>query len=561
MSYYRGKEFDYQDPRWKGFENEFPKIRMFLNNIHGRNPSHCMWKAIDKGKQKRQAFNYGAGSTFNWVKEKIFIHNKTGYEIFFSISPYECYKFKKVKGKKKRLKQWRLLLKRCFVIDIDCGPEENVKREALLNIDSTCQQYGIPYTHLVKSRNGFQVYWTISGEIENDIWIAGQRRLISLFKSDPAIVNILQDMRIPCMYHWKGNSEGYFVDIEFKEAVPRYQLEKFREAIGLDETMVELLNPSLVPVVPKIKLRKPETFLKGQYHLHDEVGEILENSRKDQELLRSYLNIREDRSARIHCPFHQDNIPSSAILLHSNGHYIFVCKSSKCGKSGDFVEMVKQKENISGKELVNRVLELCDDFGLNEKSIRLRNYFEYLDKNLESINNNPPIIFSNYTKADKPLIEYLIKIHEFAKSKIINNDLKFPGSLSEIQKYMGISTVHRSTKKLYFLVFMGLIQRLKESDIPSKCLEENKRYSQEKGYRNNISWWHIPEYTDEILKEAFGRLKELRLHRINLANINQERILKAFGKDTLDRVFVGSSTFNRVLEVAKESEFESRGAA
>jgi hypothetical protein len=286
---------------------------------------------------------------------------------------------------------------------------------------------------------------------------------------------------------------------------------------------------------------------------NEEINEVYAYAKSDLGILCNYLNIKSTNIKRFKCPFHKDVHPSASIT-NLNGNWIFTCFSKKiCGVHGDVVRIIEKQENLRGRALTSRVFEICGRENQWESIKRIHYHTEYLSKNLDLI-FNPPLSFTCiytknkrkssgiYSKNDMKMIKFLAKIIETAKSKIINNDRKFPCSLGEFRDGTG-ERKEISNKKLYILVYMGFITRIREDEIPKACIGAYKAYKTKKRHANGISWWMIPEYTGDTLIHAFEMQKRLRKHKINLNNFNEDTIRGIFGDTEADRVYIGKSTY------------------
>jgi len=538
------------------------EIQRFLTDIHGSNSVtllRAIWGSAPKnqkrGRTRKSYFIYSNSieSDFKWIYQ---YNSISKYEIFFSINPHTYSK---------------KLPPRCFVIDMDLGSnDEGVFKSSLDTATETCTKNHIPFTHMVRTRNGFHLYWTISEDIPCELWIAVQKHLILLFNSDKTIKSPSQLMRLPFTKHWKGNEYSSLTTVDFTGEQP-YKLEHFTRAIGildLEKTEEEeskrlladmfspkdgssaLISESVLKPSNKKPAFKPFRNRRGipsaladkrNSERYKKFGKLFASTKSDLSLLLKYIDFTPKNISSFPCPFHDDHNPSAGIFL-KDGNYVFQCFSDKCGITGDIITLIIKREGLKGPDLLNRVKEI-NGIERKEKSL---NFKDYLNGNLKFFNLGVDGFISSsiYTKADKTLIQYLLDFTEFAKTKMKNEDRKFSASLPEIQKAFGIKQVHNSSKKLYFLVFMGLVERIQETEIPETQVLKRTEYKESKGHKNPISWWIIPEYNEELIKSAFEKLKELRNAKINLENFNRTVLRNAFGEEEVKRVFVGDSDFN-----------------
>ena len=564
---------DYQSESWQGFSKNIPVLETFFESIHGKRNSISTWRYIDKsGIMPPHNSVY---KTLDKVAEIVYSENLERREVFFSIRP-----FGKIKG------NWQQRDARCFVVDLDLGTEdEGIKMAALTKAEEVCEAHKIPYTFLVSSRNGYHFYWSLAERVDYFTWKNGQMLLASLFgdKADKTITNPSQDMRLPATLHWKGNPSPYFVNLTPTAHIYPYSLKDFSKAIGLpneEDWMCAALTGSYshIPEILRPKVSEPKTpempildvpvkdvsevssntiskqFKKslGQTsQRYIEIGEAINSARSKLYLLQEFTGRVENVGTLFCCPYHADKSPSANFIKSNNGNYLFHCFA--CKFSADIVELIRKFKFLEGWELVKYVLEMSDRKDLiisYSKSVGFGDYLE-TNKSVFNLLNPPSKFLSNYTKPDRKLIKCLWKFYTLANKKIKNSDRKFPASLTEIQKHLKIKKLQNSSKKIYFFVFMGLVKRLKDDQLPEGQLEINENFCKGKGYSNRTSWWIIPEYDEELLKNAFVKLKQLRENRITLENISEKTILKVFGQEAVDLVFVGQTTWMELIRRKK----------
>jgi hypothetical protein len=550
---------------WRFFKKKIiPEIEKFLKEIHGKAVPNCIWKAVKHGKKGAKSFSKGP---FSSVQEWLYLYNfEWKYEIFYSIHPYEASLLPPEERRKNRVNKWRKCPARCFVLDVDCGTsKEQIKANELKVRMSLCQDMAIPPNHVIHSRNGFHLYWTITEDIDDNTWVFVQKKLAEIFNGDPKICSPVQDMRLPLLAHWKGENEPFPVVWNMIDTSPSYSLLPFMHGIGLktiedfegvldeyheymgipkpfDASILKQKRTKKKPKVPVPgKLELPivvDAQLKSLNPLssYEEIGGVLNKIRSDKELLLKYLGVSPSNLSKFKCPFHDDRNPSAGIK-NIKGNYVFKC-FAKCTK-GDIIELIKKKEGLEGSLLIQRVLGFCE-MRLEEFS-KKKGWDAYLDRNISFLLNPPPIYNGSYTKNDQKLLSFIATFNEASKGKLKNEDLKFAFSLGEIAKKTGHKREEVSSRKLYMGVYMGLVNRLTEQEIPVNCLEETKAYSARKCHKNIVSWWTIPEYTEDLMKEALIRLKCLRSHKINTLNLTAQKIKETLGQDVADLMFVGTS--------------------
>lgn len=68
----------------------------------------------------------------------------------------------------------------------------------------------------------------------------------------------------------------------------------------------------------------------------------------------AHYGIKIDKNNHIKCPFHQDDKPSCKIYIDTNTYNCF-----GCGKSGDQIQFIQDKENSNKHEALKKAAELA----------------------------------------------------------------------------------------------------------------------------------------------------------------------------------------------------------
>lgn len=537
-------------------ENDFlknlPVTKRFLADVHGESNPYLIWKP----KKHWSGKVYGGGKQrLEAMAERLRRHNiEWKNEIFFSVHPFGFTWTKDRKGK--RTRRWFKKPARCFVVDFDCGtPDERAKQSCLETAENLCKTIGAPYTHLVWSRNGFHLYWTIEEGIDEKTWVRVQKRLADVFGSDPMIILATQDMRLPGTFHWKGNSAGYMVDVAFAGVEP-YSLKEFMNLVGV-KTQEQMIADALSGAVDSAPTSKAASLVlpgrienqAGDWSMagtpnskvnskrRREVAEAIQTSREDLHLICGYVGVPINEHTRFCCPYHSDKHPSAGIFKAERA-YIFKCQSKRCRMQGDIVELIKRVEGLKGekKKLYEGVLKLAGRDDLIRGGMESA-HGAYLDRNLGFV-LSPHSLVCNYTTRTQWLSEFLNSLLEIAKTKIKNPDCKFPASISEIAKHTN-QTYRQAAHKLYLCRLAGLIEI---ASIPDACRESQERFKKARGVKNDTSWHFVPEWTEEKIKDAVEILSKASAKGINTKSCTRETVREAFGEAFEQRVFHGHAT-------------------
>jgi DNA primase len=70
----------------------------------------------------------------------------------------------------------------------------------------------------------------------------------------------------------------------------------------------------------------------------------------------AYYKIQPDKHHQIKCPFHDDDKPSCKIYPETNTYHCFAC-----GKTGDVIQFIQDKEGITKREAILRATALINN--------------------------------------------------------------------------------------------------------------------------------------------------------------------------------------------------------
>ncbi len=181
----------------------------------------------------------------------------------------------------------------------------------------------------------------------------------------------------------------------------------------------------------------------------------------------AHYNIKIDKNNHIKCPFHQDDKPSCKIYIDTNTYNCF-----GCGKTGDVIQFIQDKENCSKHEALKIATELA---GLPTETCQLDR-----QANVKAGNNNIDAMGIAEARGKRAEAE-----------KLPNRQSGFT-ELFEKQK----ESLPRSPKALEYLKQRGLNQEL------------------EIGYNSGINWKKLKQCITFSLKDKNGNITSLYGRRI-----------------------------------------------
>jgi len=112
-------------------------------------------------------------------------------------------------------------------------------------------------------------------------------------------------------------------------------------------------------------------------------------------------------------------------------------------------------------------------------------------------------------------------------------------------------TPGKTANRLGILAYLGLINKLSESEIPEHFLREARHQAALKKHKNIISFYSIPSYCYSSLSFSEEKAKEFKKKHLSVKGWSREMILRVLGKKEADRVYPQ-------MEGKKISEFNER---
>lgn len=113
----------------------------------------------------------------------------------------------------------------------------------------------------------------------------------------------------------------------------------------------------------------------------------------------------------------------------------------------------------------------------------------------------------------------------------------FFASNAYIANFLGNYTLATTNKVINLFAVLGLIEKVKESDIPGQLLYESKVIADKRNLGNIISYYIVPPMIDR-LDEAEKRAILLSKNSVYYTNINRTRIAFVFGEEFAQKIYV-----------------------
>ena len=266
-------------------------------------------------------------------------------------------------------------------------------------------------------------------------------------------------------------------------------------------------------------------FLKGKYVEAKEFRKVK---------LNVFFNEYREINKYYQCSLIKEN--SSWISVDENGEYRYFSRKPN-GKVFifDILDLLQIVYKINYKDVLIWLKDeldiiIQDKFFINESDKYLENIdFIYSDDFTDSITKKVSKEKEDiYLELNKIGLENL-----FSKTLTHMENSMFFASTSYIkQRLNGRYSASTINKAINTFSVLGMINKVKEEDIPIEFREGNKRKVQ-----NFTSYYSIPKISDRfsIIEEKSSLLDK---HNLSYYNLTKKKVLEVFDKDTFDEVYI-----------------------
>lgn len=448
--------------------------------------------------------------------------------------------------------------------DFDAGKDVNkqyypldVTKEYKRKCIEKVNQFQHKPSFIVETRNGIHVYWLVDEDATIEEFEECQKRLMYYFDSDKAIKSPERIMRLPG-YNWAKDVDNVYmcsvlecndVRYDIKSIIDKLPKIEKGEDIGATKRDNNNISVSLS--------RPPKDLSDNISHLRMESIEQLQAViNPEHVILSTYEEVYEYLKKQdlqlflglprvFNCIFHEDNNPSANIYQdYKTGYYWYKCFSESCGVVKDIISITENLLNCNTPYALNflrRVYKI--DFVETEWQKQKK---EVLDCNIvllldiERFKNIAPETYSRI----RYYIPDLIVIMNFARNKIYTENFTdskglplFYASLGYLQELCGCHSRKRINKIITLLTYLGLINKLDESEIPEFLFKESKYKAVLKKQRKIISYFSFPSYCDEILTSVENKAKKFKLNGLSMKGLSREMILRTLGEEEANRMY------------------------
>jgi predicted transcriptional regulator len=380
-------------------------------------------------------------------------------------------------------------------IDFDVNIETNKKSKVqeLLNFE-------LKPNYIIETKRGIQVFWKSENNKQNYATIVSM--LIDKFQADKIVKSPNHLFRMPFTTHLKDIKSPFKTKIIYQDLNNKYSEESFLKYCVKK---------------PEINIVETKVNFKNEMTVHEFINYV--NS-KD---IRSLLHINKELGKAFCCIYHKDEKPSANIFLH-NGIYFYKCFSSNCKVASEkgltYFELYKFENKKTSHEalkelskhfnvhLTNNMTKFRDEYRISKKII-IDNFDNYeLKGSLKKI--------KFYTET---FFDYMIQHIEKANysDNILGADFL---STTEFARLTG-TVKSTAYKALNTLCAMGIIQKLKENEIPKSMLAQSKQHQWSNGQPSLITYYYIPKVD---LNEINKNINKIIKAKCSITSLNHEII-------------------------------------
>lgn len=440
---------------------------------------------------------------------------------------------------------------------------------------------------VVETRNGIHVYWLVNDSATTEQFLNCQLKLIQYFDSDKAITTPERIMRLP-EYLWQkstydpymceviqGNQMRYNIE-EILEALPEVpeckeikkeiqmnrdlktnhegkafsnttnniEMIRTRDVKGLRDILFSIeqtygLHPLLAPSIDTNDTldyidgaKTPQFTARNRDELFNYIHSIN---------LFEFLGIQNNYFC---CIIHDDHNPSASIFtVPETGHYLYKCRSSNCGFGvGSIIKVVESLQNCTKPQAISFIKEvygisLMESDWQKEQKELLQTNIDYLLSDLFRIEY--PALHSRI----KRYISLLVMLHEYAKRYVYDQPLDgsldtsiFFASERHLAKTFQVD-YKRLSLRVNLFVFLGIIKKLNDTEIPSEMLNKSIALSKMNNRKYHTTYLSIPSYDFQCLSKAESYAQLFKTKHMVIEGFSREVILRTLGDQEANRVY------------------------
>ena len=243
------------------------------------------------------------------------------------------------------------------------------------------------------------------------------------------------------------------------------------------------------------------------------------------------------------------------------GHYRYFSKSNNNTIAFDFIDIIEIWQGISGYALIKYIIsklniKFMEGKWMEEQSKKYLLNLSYIHQQKQNLKNN---YYSLY-KYIEPHFKILETLNVLGSINIKQELFSYKGeniffaSNSYIAEFVGVSSPSTINKVINLFAVLGIINKIPPSNIPKELIDESKKVSTRKSVKNIVTYYMLPPIID-VLDNANKIAEVLESNKISYHNINQQKILKIFGEDFSNQIYVQSEN---ILKIKNNEDIKNK---
>ncbi len=405
-----------------------------------------------------------------------------------------------------------------------------------------------------------------------DIWsaVANIIRLDIGLKLDRAVSTPNHPIRLPGSFHNKDINnpvEVGLVKITSQSMTMNEIYEALSSKVGVSEKAHESYarkntnnnNKSIPPLGTPNSLTSLSNISQYISYIRDNIRVDIEyNKIRDKYMFKSneelflYINSLDMKdmfdlgtSKNVKCVFHDDRKESAVVYNGADDNsWLYYCHSSNCPMHGRALNNIQMISALCGVSVSEIIKQLSDAVGLFTGN-------EQYHKEVNKLISNQNVWFDltdqdNYPALKKLLKKHRSSIHDLIKYQLDRSqpvEMYYKGKALTFlsNRHFGrIIDVDKGTANRLFntLSQLGLIQKVFIEDVPTSFAETSKTLAQQFIGHNEISYYVMPEYNEQTLKQAEAIARKLLNCTITVSSLSCKAIVNNLGIEAAKKTYV-----------------------
>lgn len=261
---------------------------------------------------------------------------------------------------------------------------------------------------------------------------------------------------------------------------------------------------------------------------------------------------KNKNNVTIHCPFHGDTTPSANIYRwDKTGYYYLICHSKECGYGpATIIDLVQKLKGMSRYDAAKLLIQ---QYNIKINDVWKNEYKEILKKNIniiehiEDCKDKYPDLYRCIHRVKEDLISKLRLAQGRTALKSRMGEPMFICSLDEFERTRALLIESKSyghqNEKVDRYCLLGLMKKLPDKEINNGVLSiayhkrDMKKKNRKTGNLSRVQMYAIPEYTEELLKEADNTAALIKKHGVRMNSISYDLISDIFGEEKAKNIY------------------------